>query len=481
MVNRDAETDAEEVTLTIDGVKVKTQAGTPILKVAKQLGINIPTLCYHSAVSPYASCRVCVVEITDNRGRKRIVTSCNYPAADGLIVETNSETVRRVRREVLKLLLARCPKVVRIRNLAAAYGVQEHGLWIADESEDCILCGLCVRVCGELIGVSAINFANRGVKRVVTTPYDEFSEDCIGCGACAIVCPTGSKRVRNNVYSTIKPLTGPNKDENLGAYVHIFSGKSSIDGQDGGVVSAILLSGLNSGIFNKAIVVHRSNGYRAEAVVAETPEEVLEARGTKYFRVKIVPKLKELIANGERKIAVVGTPCQARAARKIQQTLQQQYPDLDLAIIGLFCFEAFNYQKLKEEVRLLLGVDIDSSEKVQIRRGKFTITSNGKNYSCKVKELENAVEKGCIYCNDFPALYADISVGAVGSEEGFSTVIVRTEKGEKMLENVKLTHGNLNLEEVQRASELKKNRAKKNFEPIIAGIRETRLAGGSKE
>ncbi|MBC7131056.1 (2Fe-2S)-binding protein, partial [Candidatus Bathyarchaeota archaeon] len=214
-----AETEQKEVTITIDGKEAKTIAGTPILQVAKQLGIDIPTLCYHRELSPFASCRVCIVEITDHRGRRRIVTSCNYPARDGLIVETNSENVRRVRREVLKLLLARCPKVPRIRNLAAAYDIEESGLWVADESEDCILCGLCVRVCGELIGVSAINFANRGVNRVVTTPYDEFSEDCIGCGACAMICPTGSKRVRTNVYSTIRPLTGPNKDEHLGAYI----------------------------------------------------------------------------------------------------------------------------------------------------------------------------------------------------------------------------------------------------------------------
>lgn len=465
----------QEVTLTIDGVEVKVLKGTPILEVARQLGIEIPVLCYLRVLSPFGACRVCSVEITNPYGRKRIVTSCNYPAEEGLVVETKSERVMKIRRKLLELLLARCPKVVRIKNLASLYGVKESNLWVENESEDCILCGLCVRVCGELIGVSAINFANRGVERVITTPYNEFSEDCMGCGACAIVCPTGSKRVRTNNYSTMRPLTGPKKDEQIGVYSDIISAKSSIQGQDGGVVTALLVSGLKKGLFNKAIVVKRKSSYKAEAVIAETVEDLIDARGTKYLRVKIVPKLKELIKNGERKIAVVGTPCQARAARKIQQTLQQEYPDLDITIIGLFCYEAFDYDKLKEETKRLLGVDLDASEKTQIRKGKFIVTLNGQEHSCRVKELGNAIEKGCIYCNDFPALFADISVGAAGSEEGFSTVIARTDKVKKLLENTDLTSGQVRVEEISKLSVLKKDRAKENFAPLLQEIHATRL------
>jgi len=466
--------ESQEVTLTIDGVKVKTSKGTSILEVARQVGVEIPALCYLSVLSPFGACRVCSVEVTTPNGRKRIVTSCNYPAEDGLIVETKSERVIKVRRKILELLLARCPKVTRIKNLASLYGVKESNLWIENESEDCILCGLCVRVCDELIGVSAINFANRGIKRVITTPYDEFSEDCMGCGACAIVCPTGSKRVRTNNYSTMRPLTGPKKDEHFGVYSDIISVKSSIKGQDGGVVTALLISGLKKGIFNKAIVVKRKGGYNAEAVIAENFEDLMDARGTKYLRVKIVPKLKELIKNGERKIAVVGTPCQARAARKIQQTLQQEYQDLDMTIIGLFCYEAFDYDKLKEETKRLLGIDLDASEKTQIHKGKFIVTSGGQEYFCRVKELEKAIEKGCIYCNDFAAMFADISVGAVGSQEGFSTVIVRTDKGKRLLENTELTLGQVKAEEVSRLSAIKKDRAKESLAPLLQEIHATR-------
>lgn len=466
--------ESREVMLTIDGVKVKALKGAPIIEVARQIGVDIPALCYLNVLSPFGACRVCSVEITTSGGRKRIVTSCNYPAEEGLVVETKSERVMKIRRKILELLLVRCPKVFRIKNLASLYGVKESNLWVENESEDCILCGLCVRVCTELIGVSAINFANRGLERVVTTPYDEFSEDCIGCGACAIVCPTGSKRVRINNYSTMKPLTGPKKDEQIGAYSDIISAKSTIQGQDGGVVTALLVSGMKKGFFNKAIVVKRKSGYRAEAAIAETIEDVIEAKGTKYVRVKVVPKLKELIKNGEKKIAVVGTPCQARATRKIQQTLQQEYPDLDITVIGLFCYEAFDYDKLKEETKRLLGVDLDASEKTQIRKGKFVVTLNGQDCSCEVKELENAIEKGCLYCSDFPAFFSDISVGAVGSQEGFSTVIVRTDKGRKLLENANLTVGQVQVEKVSKLSAMKKNRAKEHFAPLIQEIHAAR-------
>lgn len=465
----------EVVNLTINGIQVKTQRGTPIIEVARQIGVEIPTLCYIKGLSTYGSCRVCSVEITTASGRKRIVTSCNYPAEDGLMVETDSEKVVKIRRNILRLLLARCPNVTRIRSLASLYGLKEPDLWVEDAKEDCILCGLCVRVCSELIGVSAINFANRGVKRTVTTPYDELSEDCIGCGACAMVCPTGSKKVRTNNYSVVRPLAAPQKDDKLGAYIDILSAKSSIEGQDGGVVTALLLSGLKNGIFNKAIVVKRKNGYKAEAVVASTPEEVMEARGTKYLRVKIVPKIKELISNGERKIAVVGTPCQARAARKIQQVLSQEHPDLDITIIGLFCFESFDYERLKAETARLLDVNLDDAEKTQIKRGKFIVTLNGLEYSCKVKELDQAISNGCHYCSDFPAFFADISVGAVGSPDGYSTVIVRTEKGMKLLENTCLEFSRVNIEEITKLSTFKKNRAKENLDPLIREIQAARL------
>jgi coenzyme F420-reducing hydrogenase beta subunit len=467
----------KEITLTINGLEVRAKEGTAILDVAKKLAINIPTLCHHPALEPFGSCRVCSVEITDHRGRKKIVTSCNYPVSEGLVVDTKSEKVYRTRQLLLELLLARCPNVKRIQDLAREYGVKKPSFWVGDPEEDCILCGLCARVCEEKVGVSAINFANRGVEREVTAPYHTISDDCVGCGACAIVCPTDSKKVRINTYPMLEEdikkaeeqfLKGT-ADELLGVHTEIFAAKSSIDGQDGGMATALLLSGFKNGLFDAAIVVKRTVGYKAEAIIAESADDILNARGTKYSRVKMMSKVGELVEKGKRKIAIVGTACEVRTARKIQQQLLSKYPDLEITIVGLFCFEAFDYDKLKQKTKALMSIDLDKAEKTQIHKGKFIVTIDGKEYSAKIKEFNKAIQGGCAYCNDFVGRLSDVSVGSVGSDEGYSTVIVRSEKGKKLLENVDFVKGDVNKEEIIKLAGFKKKRAEKNFAPIIEG------------
>jgi NADH dehydrogenase/NADH:ubiquinone oxidoreductase subunit G len=176
------------VTLTIDGQIIHVERHTPILEAAKRLEIFIPTLCYHEALEPYGSCRLCMVEVIQER-RSRLVTSCNYPAEDGLEVLTASDGVRRTRKMVMELLLARCPHVPEIRQLAERMGIKAFR-FKKKEDQRCILCGLCVRVCEEMVGVSAISFANRGIEREVNTPFGINSDVCIGCGSCTYVCPT---------------------------------------------------------------------------------------------------------------------------------------------------------------------------------------------------------------------------------------------------------------------------------------------------
>ncbi len=180
------------VTLKIDGHEVQAERGTPIIKLASKLGIYIPTLCHNDFVEPYGSCRVCSVEMRRGK-RKRLVTACNYPAQQGEEIYTDTEWVRENRRLILELLLARCPEVPVIKEMAAAYGVTDTRF--EKLNSDCINCGLCVRVCSEVVGANAIGWAGRGVNREVTTPFELKPEACIGCGACAAVCPTGRIRV----------------------------------------------------------------------------------------------------------------------------------------------------------------------------------------------------------------------------------------------------------------------------------------------
>ena len=404
------------------------------------------------------------------------MTACNYPVFDGLVVETKSPKIFKTRQMLLELLLARCPKVKSIQDLAREYNVDEPSFFVGDYEEDCILCGLCARVCEE-VGVSAINFANRGIEREVTAPYHAISDDCVGCGACAMVCPTDSKKVRTNTYPMLevdmkdaedKFLQGT-RDDHLGVYQEIFGAKSSITGQDGGMATALLLSGFKNGLFDTAIVVKRSSGYRAEAIIAESADEILTAKGTKYSRVKMMSKIGELVGKGKRKIALVGTPCEIRTGRKIQQQLLSKYPDLEITIVGLFCFEAFDYEKLKEATQNILGVDLDQAKKTQIHNGKFIVEIDGKESSAKIKEFHDAIQGGCGYCNDFVGRIADISVGSVGSNEGFSTVIVRSNSGKKLLENVDFIKSDVDKEAIIKLVKFKKKRADKNFAPILNG------------
>jgi NADH dehydrogenase/NADH:ubiquinone oxidoreductase subunit G len=178
----------EMVTITLNGAEVKAQKGTPLLTIARGMNVYIPTLCHNEALIPYGVCRMCLVQI-EKGGRTRVVTSCNYPAEEGLTVKTDTERVVKTRNIVMELLLARAPGNRAIVELAARLGVT--GGRLTPVNDDCILCGMCVRACDEVVGVSALGFFSRGTSRMPTTPFAEASETCIGCGSCVYICPTG--------------------------------------------------------------------------------------------------------------------------------------------------------------------------------------------------------------------------------------------------------------------------------------------------
>jgi len=180
------------IKLKIDGKEFQAEKGEYLLEIARREGFEIPTLCHNDQVSREARCRLCVVEIRwEEGGRSRIVTSCLYPADQGLMMETNSEKVRLVRKMVLELLLARTPLAKGLPELAAEYGVTKSRFGADDDFGKCILCGLCVRTCREVVGVEALGFSLRGVTKKVGPAFAEPSQVCIGCGACYFVCPTG--------------------------------------------------------------------------------------------------------------------------------------------------------------------------------------------------------------------------------------------------------------------------------------------------
>lgn len=202
------------VTLTINGVKATVPEGTTLLQAATGLGFDIPTLCYDKDLTVDAACRLCVVEV---QGARNLQAACATPAAENMVVHTESDRVVRSRKTTLELILANHPQDCmtcektgdcRLQDHCYRYEVKEsrfngarknHPLdtenhLIERDQNKCILCGKCVRVCREVQGTSAVDFVGRGFGTKVTTSFDGplNLDNCRFCGQCVTVCPTGA-------------------------------------------------------------------------------------------------------------------------------------------------------------------------------------------------------------------------------------------------------------------------------------------------
>ena len=182
-------------TVTIDGRSSEVSIGTTILDAARQMGISIPTLCHYGGITPAGACRVCLVEIEVGSARK-MVSSCSHPIEGDLVVHTASDAVLETRRTVIELLLAQAPDSRELRDFAAENGVESTAFASAEEGK-CVLCGLCTRVCGDVMGRGAIDLHGRSSERKVEPAYNETTAQCQVCGACEHVCPTGAIDLKN--------------------------------------------------------------------------------------------------------------------------------------------------------------------------------------------------------------------------------------------------------------------------------------------
>jgi len=219
-------------TLYIDGKPIEYTDEKNVLEVVRLAGIELPTFCYHSELSVYGACRMCVVEI-DGMG---IVGSCSTPPRDGMVVRTNTPRVRNIRRMALELLLANhdrecttCSKSgqCKLQDLSYRFGIKHIRFGNRDETlaldlsspsivrdpNKCILCGDCVRVCKEIQGIGVLDFAFRGSKSQVMPAFNKGlgEVDCVNCGQCATVCPTGALTVKSEVDIAWAALNDPNK------------------------------------------------------------------------------------------------------------------------------------------------------------------------------------------------------------------------------------------------------------------------------
>jgi bidirectional [NiFe] hydrogenase diaphorase subunit len=189
----------KNIKLNIDGKEVQANEGMTVLQAARQAGIFIPTLCYNEKLVPYGGCRLCLVELNRNN-RKRLVASCVYPAEEGLVITTENEQIRKVRRMLLELIMPLSPTGP-VMELAEKYGLEKSRF--TAKQTDCILCGLCVRYCAEVKKANAIGFTGRAIYRDVTYVPEVASRVCSSCRECYNLCPSG--KVIKNIDGAIYP------------------------------------------------------------------------------------------------------------------------------------------------------------------------------------------------------------------------------------------------------------------------------------
>ncbi len=176
----------EYVSVTIDGAKLRAAKGTSVLDVAIEYGICIPHLCHVPGLTEFGACRLCIVELCED-GKSKVTTSCTLEVRQDMVVLSNTEKIRRLRRNIAELLVAEAPNSRAIQDIAIRCGVKD--VRYKFRNGNCVLCGRCVRVCADVWQAKAIGFVGRGKDRRVAFPFDVKPDFCKNCNTCIDLCP----------------------------------------------------------------------------------------------------------------------------------------------------------------------------------------------------------------------------------------------------------------------------------------------------
>jgi glutamate synthase (NADPH/NADH) small chain len=290
----------------------------------------------------------------------------------------------------------------------------------------CCGCGLCVAVCP----VNAIDF----LKDSLTIN----SDSCIKCGLCYICCPRAFfpdelKNLMDDSEFDVKFLN------ELGYFERIYTAQTKLNkikevGQDGGVVSTLLITAFKTQIIDAALVVTSDNLFKPIPILIENEDDVLKSAGTKYSNAHPLSILHS--AKKFKKLAIIGTPCVLEGIQKISFYPLNKPLFNNIALkIGLFCMESFDYEDIINIVNQEFKVAPDKIKKMNIKKGRFYVyQENGEILDIPVEQVKKYARYGCFLCDDLTSELTDVSVGSIGSEPNWSTVIVRSKKGADLME-----------------------------------------------
>jgi coenzyme F420 hydrogenase subunit beta len=304
------------------------------------------------------------------------------------------------------------------------------------DADRCVQCGVCVAACP----TDSIGIGEDDLPQLVKM--------CTGCSLCWDFCPRGGLQ-----YESTWKITGSSNGDSIEGMGHVEESytarvRQRIDGvQDGGFVSALLISLLEAGEIDGALLARESETerWKGEAFLATTPEEVRLCAGSFYNQTLALGHVdfKDYDLPPNPRIAVVGTPCEIEGIKAMQArpwTWGSSQVEAITLTIALLCTKSFNYEKLMlEEIRDKRGVDLDSVGRVDIIRGKMIVQDlEGTTiFEEPIRDFHGAALKGCDECADFMGHAADISVGSVGSADGYSSVLLRSEEGLVAFESVR--------------------------------------------
>jgi len=335
----------------------------------------------------------------------------------------------------------------------------------------CTSCGACVALCP----VQCLELKDLK-PNMLPKNEEDIMQNCAECSLCLNFCP----RTKYNNEFTEKVSSKLNLGNTIAAKTQDPEVQKVC--QDGGVVTSLLKYLFDEELIDGAVVSKATDDWNPEPIIIQDSSQLLKTSGTRYSISPNVLILNPKYLNENLKIpyedhnnlrlAFVGTPCQVEAIKKLQgyKTNTQIFPsNLVKYTIGLFCMENFEYDKMiKDYVSKKLKIKINSLKKMNISKGKLKIDSGKEPILVPIKELDPYTKSGCHYCTNFSNLYADVSVGNIGSGENISTVILRNDIGRELVEGAlkkgylskeALTIGNLAF--ITKMENIKRKKAKK--------------------